>query len=92
MSLRGSHILILGPQLMTLIEKVMEPLGAGAFIHKVHQWGQVLWVYSFTLFPVLSLCFLCADENGISHIPDPDTCCLVSPTMMDSIPQDPKPI
>lgn len=50
----GKHIWILGPQLVALFRKVLEPCGDEASLEKVDHWGHALRFYSLTPLPVHS--------------------------------------
>lgn len=50
----GKHIWILGPQLVALFKKVLEPCGDEASLGKVDHWGHALRFYSLTPLPVHS--------------------------------------
>lgn len=86
MSSIGSHIGALGPQLVALSGKGVEPLGGGASQEEVGHSEWALRLYSPAPLPVYflhSTCRYCAPASlpGCSH---------VFPAVMDCIPCEPK--
>lgn len=58
----GSYLWTLGPPLVALLGKVMEPLGGAVLLEEVCRWGWALRLSCLVPLPVLSFCFLCSDE------------------------------